>query len=495
MIRGFVGFDPASVELTARNGEGSRGKSGSWVEYYDHPALTVVAERAGFLLRLLVVRHHSGSASLSTSGYLTHLAKARAEFTEYVSIVVERDGAVTLETGPLALVPVYVALDARGVHFSWMLEDLVTAGLSGKVDVERAKAYIAGKQRYESSTIFQNIKLLSERSSVRATPSGMQQFLPDDALSLEPRDVVAEADVCGAYISLFGAVLASQFRENAAICLELSGGFDSSNVALATAQAGLSGLRSYGLIFPGDAGKHQSARRDAVIRELGATDSATPVEGEHFLDSWLTGSQWVNPYEEIYRQLVETGLEAADLGPSAVMLTGIGGDEALLPRVRQRPYQSAESAEAPPPQRPPKAAVPETALLAANARAPMFMSRGVWPSNPYCSREMIEFSERLPDVWKQSRFIQRKALERWGLESSTLERPVPENFESVLRAEIARVQPLVPKLPEPTTVGLGICSKAEWDRLVRPSLATEDLQTLNHGFRTLTLELSLQSVY
>ncbi|MFF2243288.1 asparagine synthase-related protein [Arthrobacter sp. NPDC058130] len=296
-------------------------------------------------------------------------------------------------------------------------------------------------------------------------------------------------------MSLFSAVLASQFRDNATICLELSGGFDSSNVALAAARARYIGMRSYGLMFPGDAGKWQSARRDAVVRLAGSTDTTIAVQGSHFLDHWLTGSRWVNPYEEIYRQLVETGLDTADLGDSGVVLTGIGGDEAFLPRVRKNVHLSEASDEAHAPPRPPKAAVPETALLAAIARAPMFMSRGVWPSNPYCSREMVEFSERLPDTWKESRLIQRNSMQRWGVDKSLLERPSPENFESSLRAELARVQPLLSTWEEPATVSLGIFRITEWDRIVRPNLAYEDLEILNQGFRALTLELSLRSVY
>lgn len=495
MIRGSVHFASASVETTAGIGGSTWANPGSWIEYYNHPALSVVTERAGCILRLLVCRAPREFASVNVRGYFAHLARARADFTEYVSIVVEHGGAITLETGPLAVVPIYLALDERGVHFSWQLDDLVNAGLSGAVDVGRARAFIAGRQRYEASTMFQNIKLLSERSSFRVTPDGTEHFLPEDALSLEPRDVVAEADVCGAYMSLFGVVLANEVRDNTEICLELSGGFDSSNVALAATEAGLRGLRSYGLIFSGDAGKRQSVRRDAVLERLNVIDSATSIEGQHFLDSWLTGSRWVNPYEEIYRQLVETGLDAADLSASAVMMTGIGGDEAFLPRVREAPHTSVAVGESHRTKRQPKAAVPETALLAANARAPLFLSRGVWPSNPYCSRELIEFSERLPDVWKRSRFIQRQAMQRWGLESSLLDRPTPENFESALRTELARVQPLLPKIQEPATVSLGICSTSEWNSLIPPSLATTDLGTLNLGFRALTLELSLQAVF
>lgn len=494
MIRGAVLFSCEPVEVVAGSGTSDWTRTRSWIEYYDHPVLSMTMERTGRSLTLSVSRTSSDSKLLEKqSNFSSQRTKVQADFTEYVFVTVEQDETVTLETGPLATIPLFWTSDKRGVYFSWKIEDLVSAGLSGSIDSTRARQYIYGTQVYEPFTFFTGIKLLTERSSIQATSSQSQIHMPENSLSLETRALVPGADICGAYMSLFSAVIEKNFKGRSDVCLELSGGFDSSNVALASHNAGLQGLTSYGLIFPGAARSYQMARRNAIVEKIESVDTTFDIQDRHFLDHWLTGSRWVNPYEEIYRSLVDGAIDSISSNLPSVMLTGIGGDEALLPRVRVTNLLMIE-AGAVNTATTPKSVVPETALLAAISRAPMFMQRGVWPSNPYCFQEMINFSERLPDTFKQGRSIQRQAMERWGVRRAVIERPVPENFETVLRAELARIQPKLPKVKLPIVVELDILSIREWEAFVSDSLPAQDLRRLNFGFRTLTLEHAFQGL-
>lgn len=446
------------------------------------------------MYRILVWRSTDGVLPDSSVSFDATLDLVRSHCSEYVQVTYDQAMAtMRFEAGPLAAVPLFVTRDNYAVYFSWKLEELIFSGISISLDVQRARDFVAGRQRYENSTMFEGIFLVTERAQAVFTRHSSEFILPEDAMSLEPRPVSPKANVCGAYMDLLAHTISAQYGRDTNLICELSGGYDSTNLLMGACIANAPDLASYGLILPGAAGAFQQRRRSAAIEIAGVQDHPLTVEGRSFLEHWLDQSRWVNPYDELYRTLIGNALDkVSQERAGSVVLTGIGGDEAFLPVMETNLGSINANAGKVHPF--PKALVPESALLAANTRAPMFLDKGMFPALPYCEVDIVTFSERLPNEWKKKRFIQRQSLLMWGMSPTSLERPHPENFEALLRRELARVLPQIPNLSRAVLVNNGVVEREEWARLIGPGLPFGPLERLSTGTRLLTMEMSLRSV-
>lgn len=481
MIRGSVALrERSSIHLTVATGPRTFCEAESWIQPFQHRALRVTTNRSVGHTQIQV--SVNPDRSLRVAGVTEELV---IRSTPQFPLIISASGM---------LVPIYIMTTGHHALVSWDLAELVASAPRWTIDRILCRDYIFGRQLYNNETIFPGILRVTERSTVRVSTTGVVTVdLPVDAASFDRSNVAPGADVAGAYMAALRDSIESMLHRDAHVISELSGGFDSSNVTMAAADALGYGLETYGLIFPGEAGANQSARRATLISRALLSDTAEHIESSPFLDQ-LFGQDWTNPYEELYAPLIEGVLSRSHVRTGeTIVLTGIGGDEAMLP-VRSESNTIRRDRSTTLANRLPKSRLPEATIMACSVRAPMFLRKGVWPLNPYCGQRMLEFSERLPDSFKRNRAVQRDALIRWGIPRSSLLRPIPENFESALRNEVARLERGFRSQREIACVDLGVLSNEEWSALTTPRAYDMSLTQLSNLVRAQTLEASIARV-
>jgi asparagine synthetase B (glutamine-hydrolysing) len=115
---------------------------------------------------------------------------------------------------------------------------------------------------------------------------------------------------------------------------ELSGGLDSANITAIAASICNQRVASYGTVFAGEMGKQQEFRRRELVEKFNTVDYSVGANCIQYYPLSPNGSRLsnlVNYYEEIYSELVEAMLNVAKANGHKVILSGIGGDELLLP--------------------------------------------------------------------------------------------------------------------------------------------------------------------
>lgn len=426
----------------------------------------------------------SGRSSESKSTGLSR--EVSSESVPYLRVACGH-GEIKISVGIAAEIPLYFLTYCGEIYFSWRFEDLLRIA-PVSLCRERASEYLNGTYRYGHRTLLSEVQLVPERSSVRYDGATTRAILPTDARSYIERSVRRGSNLAGALVALLQSVIQDRIPETHSAVLELSGGFDSSCVSIAASRALTDTLESYGLIFPGAAGQNQARRRAAVVGCGELVDHAMSIEGQPFLDHWFDFDVNIDPCAEIYAELNKRALlRFPSQGPTRV-LTGIGGDEVVLPRVKEslavsvagQRYRANSH---------PKARLAESSLISANARAAMFLEVGLWPFNPYMDLRVVEFLERVPDELKGSRALQKEVLLQAGLTAGVIDRPLPENFESILRDELDRLSPIIRENSRPALVSLGLIDLEGWREVTESDWHGCSLQSLNVRMRRLNLEV------
>jgi asparagine synthetase B (glutamine-hydrolysing) len=199
--------------------------------------------------------------------------------------------------------------------------------------------------------------------------------------------------------------------------VELSGGLDSSCVALAVGKAGLS-LASYGIVHSGPVGKQQVARRKEVIALAGLRDMTYLARKQRTFASLERAELQITPFDDMYRPHCTAAIERLRKGGDEVdlVLTGMGGDELVKAYTTSRlDYEVAGY-------------LASSAIVAAACRSDAFMRLGVWPKSPLLSKPIVDFCRALPEELRSQRLINVLALARAGLSDAFLFPRYHENF-------------------------------------------------------------------
>ncbi|MFC9688547.1 asparagine synthase-related protein [Kribbella sp. NPDC056951] len=278
------------------------------------------------------------------------------------------------------------------------------------------------------------------------------RYPADAAHVLVARTLQANADPV-AHLDRFLARQLESVLQVRATGIELSGGLDSANVALAAADHTSRQLYSFGLIGQGLSAAPQMARRAAIVHELGLADIDLHAAGHlpfsgaameipdrrHYAD----GDVYREAFDELRIQAAASGCE--------VMLTGFGGDELMslrgsersVPRrVIGRPsWLGARSVEALPTIEDnvaPAAPVAVPCLMAFAARHPSYLRHGLWPVAPLADPELLRFAESLPLQWRVGKHLLRLRLTRAGFGSEVTRPAVAESFSDTMELALRR---------------------------------------------------------
>lgn len=416
------------------------------------------------------------------------LADHAADSERHILLTVHRsEDVIVVSVGEWCQIPIFVRWDDREVYFSWRFTDLLVPIGTHTLDSVSVSRFLSGTQAYGARTLIQEVLLLPERSTLVAGSRDVVIQGPSHAKSFVQREPKKGVDLSVPLEARLARVVRTWTLPDTDALFELSGGYDSSTIAVA-AKSVVPSAKAYGIAFPGVAGANQRARRRAVWGKE-QSDVCLDVGDVSFLGRWFDLNEPLDPTEEIYRDLTVHVLNHTAFAAGSRVFTGIGGDELGLPLLGHR--SSAERVDA---REHPKSRIPESALLAAYSRTGMFLERGIWPVNPYLEPPVLEFLERVPDRFKSQRLLQKQLLRRLGMPDEIIARPLPENFGDLMRAELARVAPNIREITHPLLVEDGYIAASRWRRIMDADWFGCSRDEINSSVRILNLELFAQRV-
>ncbi|MEU7043727.1 hypothetical protein AB0A77_22005 [Streptomyces varsoviensis] len=362
---------------------------------------------------------------------------------------------VRLQTGLGGVCPLYLAYDKGQLTGSWQLMDLRERQAPDRLDEREVMRLLTGHPRYGHDTLFTSIKRLSERSAAYADAEGLHMDYPAAAEHAQPSELVEGTGgvaLVGAFEALVDHIYARRPLTPAQTATQLSGGKDSTNLAISLA------LRHPGLITPcalligGEAGPQQAARRRMVIEHTGFAPDVTVPAADH---PPLAPGGLRRARPEAISPLDEPHLEAADALAQALMARGIttvvagfGGDE--VARVRRSDGGPVRTPQAPAwcGERvrdllgevntgiSPATVAPETALIALEVATPLLARRGLWTVAPFTEPELVRFGQRLPLEWKRDKRLLTERFAARGLPDEAVHPVLRENFGHLMNRAV-----------------------------------------------------------
>lgn len=400
---------------------GRYSNASSWVEPYNHPSLETLAatDSASTLICIRERANTSPAVGSAVQQLPDRIAFDRLQREvsswplDFILVCIE-DGHVRILAGSWGTAPIYITVNGDTIVGSWRITDLAQR-IDRRQFLDREVARLLTlRHRYSSDTIFPDIHRLTERAEATLSSGGLEIRYPEPAQHALPRKLRPGTDVLDFYEkSLAGSIQARHF-DPAEVVIELSGGLDSTNVAMTLHRLYPTRILSYALMIGGLAGKQQQHRRQAVVDRCGFDDHQVQLlDNLPFGQAGPPEPPVAAPYDEPYLAAFSKLLGLARHTGARVAMTGIGGDELVAPYATEAEIPAAiTSARTPLPEWlgprtlrafgeiddgiAPGATAAESSLLATACRAPAFLDAGIWPISPFCAPLLIRFAESLP---------------------------------------------------------------------------------------------------
>ncbi|BAY20411.1 hypothetical protein NIES2100_01520 [Calothrix sp. NIES-2100] len=383
---------------------------------------------------------------------------------EFILILIDRHSQeVTLRAGRWGTAPVYIVAADNSLHVHWNPVHLYGL-INQKLDLALAAQFLVNCSiPYCHQTLFSGIFLLTERSCAIWRPKQSKSFhliYPDSIPSPKPRPVKVGVDV----VEALRVILSSSMRRwlhtgTQNMHAELSGGLDSSLVAIVGTTLVSEDVYTYGLEIQGEFAKGQIHRRNALVQKYHFQDFAVPVD--NYLPLAMQGSfaqdKTVFPWQECYREGFGKLLDNVVAKGGHTVFTGSGGDELMYPHWRELKPQEQEAyyhqvkptSDSFPTYltqqareayldkvdqyyQAPTAGVPASFFTANAAAAPLYLERGLWPVNPLMTPELYWFCQSLPLKLRANRSLHRLVLTRLGCPQHVAYPTETEDFSTVL---------------------------------------------------------------
>jgi hypothetical protein len=260
----------------------------------------------------------------------------------------------------------------------------------------------------------------------------------------EESPLAVGATLTSTFLDLIKASSVELLKHASVPTVELSGGMDSSCVAIALRYTHGS-WHSYGLIHRGNAGDQQLARRRELIDQLKTADTrvhSTVCKPFTRLENPpLAGDFVISPYDELYWDGIVEAFYSMPNGKPDVVFTGIGGDELTITTLfddETAPQKCCPNAlqslffqNTPPVAVAPQTFVSQSALASAFVRARIFLTHDIWPKNPLIDPAVVRFCQIVPPEHKRHRLLNRLTIAKAGLSDYFVNPRFKENFSRV----------------------------------------------------------------
>jgi asparagine synthase (glutamine-hydrolysing) len=421
MITMIIDLDDINNDLQNNNGQLCLGQS--YVEKFETLHL-MMTHMTGVTRRIIWVGEDANPVSHALESARISAAVRAVDDFEGVAVIIEEKPKpnilIARTTG--GTTPLFVAAVNGIIVASWKFEFVAESLSVREPDVEACRLFLEHSQTRSRNQIIKGVYMLWPGEAVCFDNNGLsfeQISSPAIVISSALNDDARATDV---FLDLITQAAKRSLERSTGPAVEVSGGLDSSCVAVAIARI-RPDLKSYGAIQPGIVGQQQRRRRDELINLLKIDDRASQIGDETPTLSLARPECQLTPFDDLYRLQALDALDLHPVNSIDTVLTGIGGDELTKEYSPLRPEWDLGGVAS------------WSAIVAAASRADMFMRRGVWPVNPLVSIPVINFCRALPPKLRFNRQLNLMTLARAGLSDGFLFPRYHEHFGNVLTLE------------------------------------------------------------
>ncbi|WP_155989185.1 hypothetical protein [Nocardiopsis sp. CNT312] len=392
--------------------------------------------------------------------YQRRLTEARAWPLGFV-IVEFTPGRVQVTASAWGVAPVHLTSTGGMLRGSWDLLDLVPHVDTRRLDPPSVVRFLTYANYYSSATLLADVTTVTERATATYTGDGLGIAYPEPGLHALPRELKPDADPVEVFERVLHGVISRWEFDPDRAAVDVSGGMDSANVALALAQLHPGRIGTGGMLLAGSMGEQQRRRRRALVAS-GFRIDHTVAMLDHLPFSpggrRRSGAPF-DPMEGAFAEARDVLVGAYADGGKRVLFTGLGGDEAMKLRSAERelwgvggrsPLRLRDGAPAflgsrgrrlVPHQFDGVAPLGPTLwsiLECFSAFYPQHMRHGIWPINPFAAPEIVRLAESLPSAWRVGKRLLRERLGRAGFSQDVTHPRSPENFQHILDTAMIR---------------------------------------------------------
>ena len=332
--------------------------------------------------------------------------------------------SVTIARTAAGASPFYLAASGDRLRASWKFERVVGALASVKPDVDSCRIFLKHNATQIRTQVIDDLFMLWPGEVVSFDRSGLSFREADVPDIVRPSTLREDAKATTEFVFLIAQAAERHLKRSANAMLELSGGLDSSCVALAACSLGVP-LKTYGLIHDGAVGRQQRRRRRELVDLLGVQDHEFPS----YVNTQLKGLEidecGITPFDDNHRLPCVYAVEDHPAGMPDLIISGIGGDELCLENTFFRQEWEVQGS------------ICTSSVVAATARADMFMRRGIWPISPLASQSVVDFCRALPKRLREKRLLNLLTLARAGLSDGFLFPRYSEHYGASMQHEAA----------------------------------------------------------
>lgn len=417
-------------------------------------------------------------------------------------------GRVIVTAGIYATAPLFLALVGETLHASWRMADVAQHAEAWRLNDRHITRLLTRQHRYTADTPSQHVHRLTAGATALVTPSRITTQYPDPRPRISQRRTLRPGiDPVAAFDSVIKTAMASYVPDHSGtVGVELSGGADSANVALAA--RGLladTPLYSVGLTLPAPADRRQTFRRLAFAFHFGLTDTAIPAQAHLPFNPF--GRRFAGPHDpasSYYCEAFDAVARTAAARGVKVMLTGFGADELMhvpgpsIPAPPHRPAwlgpRALDALDQVNDGISPPTALAAPTLMACASHSPAYLDAGIWPVAPFANPAVGRFARQLPTEWANDKHVLRERLIRAGIPRTAVRPQVGEDFTPVMHLGMrTHALPLLEKLADDLVlVELGFVAHgplrgalAQARNTPEPDSALMDLLRLELGLRSL----------
>jgi hypothetical protein len=320
--------------------------------------------------------------------------------------------------------PVYVAADRGTLVASWRFEDAAHARPHPKPNIEACRIYLKHGQCQVRDMVIDGVSMLWPGESLTFSEEGLSFREVDTPDIVLPGTLSESARATDEFLRLIAETMRINLVKSAQPLIELSGGLDSSCVAVAACSA-RKGINSYAVIHEGAVGAQQRRRRRELVDLLDLNDFEAPSFEHPPFASLQVEECTFTPFDDMYRLPCVYAVDAHPSRDIDLVITGIGGDELTMENTFFRQEWEVSGS------------ICTSAVVAAVGRADMFMRRGIWPVHPLVNQSVVDFCRALPKKMRDGRLLNLLALARSGLSDGFLFPRYYEHYGNVIKREAA----------------------------------------------------------
>ncbi|WP_017616401.1 asparagine synthetase B family protein [Nocardiopsis salina] len=370
-------------------------------------------------------------------------------------------GKARIQASKWGCAPVHLATADGTLRGSWDMLDLVDHVDPGRLDPLSVVRFLTYANYYSSATLLADVVTLTERATATYTGADVQITYPEPGMHALPRELRPDADPVAAFEQVLAGVVDRWEVDPDHTVADVSGGMDSTNVALSLAQLYPGRVGTGAMLLPGAMGKQQRRRRSEFLAHGFGPDHTVEM-AEHLPfapDGPRRRGVPFDPDEGPYAEARDVLLQDYASAGKRVLFTGLGGDEAMklrraerealgltshspLRHVRGVPaFLGPRGRELLPHRFEGAAPLGPTlwSILACfSAIYPQHMRHGIWPITPFAAPEVVRLAESLPAEWRSDKRLLRDRLARAGFSRDVSHPELKETFQEVLDLSMRR---------------------------------------------------------